>query len=757
MDTLLSARRVPQAEIERIRKVTGAGCYTADERFAGAARAAFVRSPYPHARILAIDTTAAAAMPGVLGVLTGTDCVAEGLGNFPVIDRIGQGLAIPHRPVLAHDVVRYPGEAVAMVIAETQAQAMDAAEAVMVEYEALPAVIGIDAALEDGAALVHEAAQGNVMLRHSAGDAAAVADAMAAAALVVDTTIEMPRIAPVTMEPRAAVGRWDAQTGRFDLRVPHQGVNEIRRDMAAVFKLPADRFRVLGGEVGGGFGPRNNAYPDCAAVLLAARRLGRAVAWHGSRSESFLTDNQGRGVRVQGRLALDAQGRFTALEVQYDADLGAYLTPVSVFAAVNNPLQSLTGCYAIAAAHARFRMLHTNAVPTGPYRGAGRPEMALLVERLVQIAAKARGEDPFAIRARNTIPNDAFPYVLPSGARYDSADFPRMLQTTRDAADWDGFAARADAAAAHGRTLARGVALFIETSGGGALPDEAALTLAAVAGRPVLRIETVTGSTGQSHARTFAAIAGPRLGLAEADIDFVPSDPETTLSGAGSYASRSTINTGAAVVQAADAIAARLRALAALRANCAADDLHLADGVVRREDGSVVCAIDALLEAPIAALGRITPTQAFSSGCHVAEIEVDRATGRIALTRYLAVDDAGVTIDHQAADAQIHGGIAQGVGEVLGEESVIDADGQPVAASLMDYCLPRADDVPAYDIRECNTPSPFNPLGVKGIGEAGTTGALCAITAAVADALGGPAVLPPMPFTGERMWRAMAG
>jgi carbon-monoxide dehydrogenase large subunit len=757
MDTMAPSTRLPQAERERIRKVSGAGCYTADERFAGAARAAFVRSPYPHARIAGIDTTAAAAMPGVIGVLTGADCVAARLGNFPVIDRIGQGLAIPHRPVLAHDFVRHPGEAVAMVVAETQAQAMDAAEAVLVDYEALPAAIGLEAALAAGAPLVHAAASGNVMLRHSAGDAEAVAAAMAQAALVVETEIEMPRIAPVTMEPRAAVGRWDAAAGRFELRAPHQGVNEIRRDMAAVFGLPGDRFRVLGGEVGGGFGPRNNAYPEYAAVLLAARTLGRAVAWHGSRSESFLTDNQGRGVRVHGRLALDGEGRFTALEMQYDADIGAYITPVAVFAAINNPLQSLTGCYAIPAARARFRMVHTHSVPTGPYRGAGRPEMALLVERLVDIAARARGEDAFAIRARNAIAPTAFPYTLPSGARYDSADFPRMLTMAQAAAGWEGFAGRQAEAAARGRRLARGVALFIETSGGGAMPDEATLTLQAAPGRASLRIETVTGSTGQSHARTFSAIAGPRLGLGESDIDFVASDPETTLSGAGSYASRSTINAGAAIVQAADEIAARLRALAALRANCAADELTLADGVVKRPDGSVVCAIDALLEAPIAATGRVMPTQAFSSGCHVAEIEVDPATGRIALTRYLAVDDAGVTVDHQAADAQIHGGIAQGVGEVLGEESVIDSDGQPVAASLMDYCLPRADDVPGYEILECNTPSPFNPLGVKGIGEAGTTGALCAITAAVADALGGPRLLPPMPFTGERMWRAMRG
>lgn len=756
MDITGSASPMPQAELERVRKLRGQGRYTADERFAGAVRAVFVRSPHPHARIISIDTTTASGMPGVVAILTGQDCIRSGFGNFPVIDRIGKGLVISHRPVLANDVVRHPGEAVAVVIAETQAQALDAAEAVWVEYEALPSAIGIASALAQGAPLVHAAAEGNVMLRHETGDEAAVAAAMAGAVLVVETEIEMPRLAPVTLEPRAAAGRWNAQSGRFELRVPHQGVNEIRRDLASVFGLAPDKFRVLSGEVGGGFGPRNIAYPEYAAILLAARATGRAVAWHGTRSESFLTDVQGRGVRVRGRLALDADGRFTALDMLYDADLGAYISPVAVFANVNNPLQSLIGCYAIPQAHASFRLLHTHAAPTGPYRGAGRPEMALLVERLVDIAARRRGEDGFALRRRNAIAKDAFPYTLPNGPRYDSADFQKLMTTAEAASDWDGFAGRKAAAAADGQLLGRGMALFIEVSGGGGAPDEAALTLSAHGDRPVLRIETVTASTGQSHARTFALVACPRLGLTESEVEFVASDPETTLSGAGSYASRSTIAAGSAVAQAADEIATRLRMLAALRANYGADELHLAEGMVCRDDGTTVCAIAALLDPPIAATGKVMPTTAFASGCHIAEIAVDEATGRIALKRYVAVDDAGVTIDHQAAEAQIHGGIAQGVGEVLGEEAVIDPDGQPVAASLMDYTLPRADDVPAYVVVECNTPSPFNPLGVKGIGEAGTTGALCAITSAVADILGGPDLLPPMPFTGERLWRAMA-
>jgi carbon-monoxide dehydrogenase large subunit len=740
---------LPQAEIERRKKLCGLGRYTADERFEGAAFAAFVRSPHAHARVVSLDVVEAAAMPGVVRVLTARDCAR--LGSFPVMDRIGNGLAIPFRPVLASEVVRHPGEAVACVIAETQAQALDAAEAVRVDYDALPASVG----LVDGAPLVHPGAPGNVALRHEAGDTDAVDAAMNAAALVVETEIELPRLTPVTLEPRAAAARWDAENGVYVVRAPHQGVNEMRRDLAAVFGLPADRFHVLAGEVGGGFGPRNIAYPEYVAVMLAARLTGRPVIWHGTRSESFLTDIQGRGVRVRGRLAVDEAGRFTALSMTYDADLGAYISPVAVFANINNPLQSLTGCYAIPAAHAVFRMMHTHAVPTGPYRGAGRPEMALLVERLVDIAARRLDLDPFVLRDKNIIPFASFPWTLPSSARYDSGDFARLMRTARQASDWDGFESRQ--AAASGVRLGRGMTLFIEVSGGGGAPDEAGLTLSAVDGRASLRIETVTASTGQSHARTFALVAGPRLGLPESSVAFVASDPETVLSGAGSYASRSTIAAGNAVAAAADALSMRLLGMAALRANCAPEDLHLADQNVCRADGSPVCRMVDLLTESLAETGRVMPTQAFASGCHVAEVAVDEATGAVVLTRYLAVDDAGVTIDQQATEAQIQGGIAQGVGEVLGEEAVIDTEsGQPYAASLMDYMLPRANDFPDYRVLACDTPSPFNPLGVKGIGEAGTTGALCAVTSAVADALGGRD-LPAMPFTQERVWRAIRG
>ncbi len=754
---MVASTTLPQAEQDRIRRVTGLGLYTADERRSDVAQAAFVRSPHAHARIVSLDASEAQSMPGVLGVFTAADCEAAGFRNFPVIDRVGKGLVIPHRPMLAGDVVRFVGETVAMVVAETLAQAMDAAEAIFVDYEMLDATIGLDAAERDGSPLVHAGTESNLALRHIVGDAAEIEAAFSASAHVVETSIEMPRLAPVTLEPRAALGEWDEAEGRYVLRVPHQGVIEIRRDLAAVFGLPPDRFHVLAGDVGGGFGPRNTAYPEYVCVLLAAKALGRPVNWKGNRTESFLTDTHGRGVRVAGRLGLDAQGKFTALSMDYVADLGAYITVVAAFAAINNPLQSLVGCYDIPKATAELRLVFTHAVPTGPYRGAGRPEVALLIERLVDVAVRQTGMDALEIRKRNVIQPEAFPYTMSgSGARYDSANFPALIEDARRLSDWDNYAARQAEAATRGLTLARGVALFIEVSGGGGMPDEANLTLKRDAGRAKLIIETVTGATGQSHPRTFSNIAVPRLGLAEIDAELVASDPDTKLMGAGSYASRSTIAAGNAVAQAADAIADQLRRRAALRANLAPEDLTLRDGAVFRPDGTEVCPIVDLLDEPLAALGKVAPSSAFPSGCHVAEIEVDTETGVIALVRYIAVDDAGVTVDHQAMEAQIHGGIAQGVGEVLTEEAIIDPEtGQILAASLMDYALPRADSVPEYVLGERNTPSPFNPLGVKGVGEAGTTGALCAVSSAVFDALDGRA-LPPMPFTAQRVWQALS-
>ena len=750
------AANMPQAEQDRIRRVTGRGLYTADEQRAGLAYAAFLRSPHAHARIASIDTSEAARMPGVLCILTGADCVAAGLKNFPVIDRIGKGLNIPHRPVLAADRVRHIGEAVAMVVAQTTAQAMDAAEAIFVDYDMLPATIGLAAAEAPDSEQVYDT--GNLALRHSVGDAAEIAAALAASAHVVETSIEMPRLTPVTLEPRAALGLWDAEQGRYELRVPHQGVIEIRRDLAAVFGLPADRFHVLGGDVGGGFGPRNIAYPEYVAVLMAAKQLGRPVHWAGTRSESFLTDTHGRGVRVSGKLGMDEQGRFTAFSMDYVADLGAYITVVAAFAAINNPLQSLVGCYTIPKAAAELRLVFTHAVPTGPYRGAGRPEMSLLIERLVDVAARRIGADPLELRLRNAIPPEAFPYTVPgSNARYDSGNFPGLIARARQMADWDGFAARKAEAAARGQILGRGCTLFIEVSGGGGFPDEAALTLSAEGGVPKLVIETVTASTGQSHARTFSAIAAPRLGLDERHTILQASDPNTKLTGAGSYASRSTIAAGSAVALAADEIALELRKRAGLRANLAPEQITLRNAAALRPDGSEICPIAALLDTPLSALGKQPPSNAFPSGCHVVELELDPETGVSTLLRYIAVDDAGVTIDHQATEAQIHGGIAQGVGEVLTEEATIDPEtGQLLAASLMDYALPRADHFPSYELDEVNSPSPFNPIGVKGVGEAGTTGALCAVTSAVYDALEGRD-LPQMPYTPQRLWEALRG
>ncbi|MGC8527463.1 xanthine dehydrogenase family protein molybdopterin-binding subunit [Acidiphilium sp.] len=752
--------RPTQSARDRTRWVSGAGRYVADVRAEGALAAAFLRSPHAHAAIVSLDAAAARAMPGVVAVLTGEDCAAAGFGNFRALMRYGaegeRPLVAPFRPVLAQGRVRYAGEPVACVVADTLAAAMDAAEAIAVEYEMLPPVVGLDAAPD--APPIHPEAPGNLAFLHAAGDAASVAAAFAASAHVAAARFDLPRLAPSTMEPGGIVARYDAASGVYHLVTPHQGINEIRLDLGG--GVPAARIMIELPDVGGGFGLRSPAYPEHAALLLAARATGRTVRYVPTRGEAFLNDNHGRGTRLAGRLALDADLRFTAIEIEYHTDLGAYVTTVGAFVNVHNALQSGTGTYAIPAAHARFAQYFTNAGPLGPYRGAGRPDIALLVERLVDEAAAAAGADPLDLRARNAIPAAAFPWRTALGATYDSADYAALIAAARAESGWDDIAARREAAASRGALYGRGAALFTEVAGGGAAAqDEAKVTLSLAGGRAVARIETVTGGSGQSQAETYAFILARETGLDPADIELVASPPGSTLAGAGSIGSRSTVSAGSAVADAGAALRARLLALAGLRANEAPEDLAIASGAILRRDGSPVMT---LAEAVAASGGEIAVTgvkpvaATFPSGCHVAEVEIDRETGLVRLTRYVAADDSGVLVNPVVAEGQIHGGIVQGVGGVLGEGMRYDAAGQPLTGSFMDYTMPRAADVPGFVTLDLPTPSPNNPLGAKGLGEAGTTGALPAVANAVADALRQiGAALPPLPCTPLRVWEAI--
>ena len=765
MDDGARRPRFTQSDQDRTRWVSGAGRYVADIAAPGALSAVFLRSPYGHADIVALDATAALAMPGVVAVLTGADCAAAGFGNFRALMRYGaegpSPMIVPFRPVLAQERVRHVGEAVACVVAETAIIALDATEAISVDYRERVAVIGLDAAAAKGTgALVHEAAANNLAFAHQAGDVAAVQAAFAEADQIVTTQIDLPRLAPTTMELRGALARYDQITGIYHLTTPHQGINEIRGDLAAVLRVAEAQIRIDLPDVGGGFGARSPAYPEHVALLLAAKLTGQSVRWVASRSEAFLTDYYGRSTRLTGRLALDQTGRFTALDMHYETDLGAYITTVGAFVNVHNPLMTCGGTYDIPAIAIAFRQYFTHTGPIGPYRGAGRPDMALLVERLVDSAAHRRGDDPLELRARNAIAPAAFPYRTALGITYDNADYPKLIASARQKSGWAEFAQRRAEAQARGRLLGRGVALFTEIAGGGAVTrDEARVRLSVLNGQARARIETVTGGSGQSQAETYAFILAPRLGLDPADIELLASPADTTLHGAGSIASRSTLSAGSAIADAGDQLRAQLLALGGLRANAAPDDLSLRNGAVCRSDGTPVLslaeAIDAA-QAPLEAVGKMPLSASFPSGCHIAEIEIDPQTGVAILVRYIAIDDAGRVLNPVAAEGQIHGGIAQGLGEVFGEAMIYDATGQVLTGSFMDYPMPRAADMPFFITEKAPTLSPNNPLGVKGLGEAGTTGALAAATNAIANALAqAGAALPKLPCTALRIWEAL--
>lgn len=717
---------------DRERLLRGEGRYTADLDTTGALHAVFVRSDRAHARVISVDLDAARAMPGVTGAYGAGD-----LGTFGVFPaflryagRDGAPLRSPGRPPIAGHVVRHVGEIVAVVVADSEAAALDAAEAVAVEYDDLEPLIGLDAALAGPA--IHAVAPGNLAIEVQAGDSTATEARLAASAHVVSLTVDLPRLAPAPMEPRSALARHDADTGRYLLHAPHQGAPEPRRDLAAVLQEPEDRIDVLADHVGGAFGARGPAYPEQALLLRLAKMLGRPVAWRGSRLEAFATDHPGRGTRLTGRLGLDERGRFTALDMVYEADLGAYVTPVGAHINVHNPIQTLTGAYRIPQASALFRLVFTNATPLGPYRGAGRPDMAFLVERLVDEAARRTGFDRITLRRRNLVPRTAFPYVTTSGSRYDSGDYRALLDQALEGIGWRERRARASAARRQGLLHGIGLSLFVEVAGGGPVThDEVRLRLEPGEGGSRVVVETLAQSTGQSHAQTFRDLVAAELRVPPDRV--VIRAVAQGLAGAGAFASRATSAVGVALVE-----ACRL-----FREQAAGDvDMLLVDA--GRSAGF----------APVTASAPNSLT--FPSGCHAAEVTIDPETGVVALVRYVAVDDAGRVLSAPVVHGQIRGGVAQGFGGAILERMVLDPDGQILTSSFMDYAVPRAGDLVAIEARVIEVPSPNNPLGVKGVGEAGTTGAMGAVANAVSDALAS-AGCPPLdiPMTPERVWKAL--
>jgi aerobic carbon-monoxide dehydrogenase large subunit len=707
-----------------------------------------VRSPVAHARVAAVEVAAARRAPGVLAVLTGAD-LAGRVGPMPV--NAIEGATIAHAPVplLAGGRVRFAGEPVAVVAATTRAAATDAAELVSVDYDPLPVVVDPHAALE-AAVRLHDHLDGNVLLRwrRRHGD---VDGAFAAAARVVRGRFRMPRLVASPIEPRGAVAAYDAAGDLLTLWLSAQDPHRPLRHLAAVLRRPPERCRVVVGDVGGAFGSKGTLAPEAAVAAVLALRLGRPVKWVETRSESFLACYQGRGQEIQAELATDAGGRFLALRARVVADLGAYLYPITPAPPVTTAML-LTGAYDVAAVDVELLGVATNKAPTGPYRGAGRPEGAYVAERLADLAAVELGVDPAAIRRRNFIPPERFPYRTALGFTYDSGDYGRALDRACELLGYGERRQRQRAARKDGRLVGIGLCVFVERAGAGLW--ERGSVAVGPDGRALVR----TGSTphGQGHQTTFAQIAADALGLTPEDVTVEAGDTRTVPEGMGTYASRSVTTGGSAVHLAARQVAAKAARIAAWLAASAGRPVTLAEVAAAAGDPArLPPGLDPGLEASV----RFElPGPVFPFGAYAAVVEVDRETGRLQVQRLVGVDDAGRVVNPLLAEGQVMGSAAQGIGQALFEEAVYDDAGQLLTGNLAVYGLPSAVEVPPVEGELLETLSPFTPLGVKGLGESGAIAVPAAIANAVADALAplGVRHLDP-PYTPERLWRVLRG
>jgi carbon-monoxide dehydrogenase large subunit len=743
-----------------------------------------VRSPHAHAHIRNIDATRASGMPGVVSVLSGTDMEADKVGPMAPLWAIrsadGKPMAEPPRWALARGSVRHVGEAVAAVVAETRAQAQDAAEAVQVDYETLPVVTDGRAALTNDAPQLHETAPGNVCFRWVRGDESAVRQAFERAAHVVGVELVNNRLIGAAIEPRAVLADADPAGNKLTLYVATQVPHHIRRVVTEQLGLPQNAIRLVAPDVGGGFGYKGKHYPEETIIAWAAMRLKRPVKWLGTRSECFVSDNQGRDHLTHAELALDAQGHFIGLRVDTVANIGAY---VSTFgAAIPSAIYSalLAGVYRTPAIHVRSTGVFTNTLPTDAYRGAGRPEACYVLERLADEAARALELDRVEIRRRNLVPVEAMPYKTPIGPVYDCGNFPKVFGRLLEIADYAGFAKRRAAAGRNGKRRGIGLALYVESSG--VAPSRFATSLGARAGffeaatvrmLPDGGVQAMLGTHnhGQGHATTFAQIISSRLGVPLKQIEIVEGDTDQVPFGTGTFGSRSIAVGGSALDRAAMKIIAKGKLIAAHLLEAAAGDIAFADGVFavagtdRRVTLSEVARTAYIpgnyppdLEPGLADTAVYDPpTFAWSNGAHACEVEVDPDTGEVRVERYWAVDDVGTVINPMIVDGQIVGGIAQGLGQAVHENCAYDASGQLLAGSFMDYALPRAENMPdvVSELDE-SQPCTHNPLGAKGCGEAGSIGAPAAIVGAVLDALRPLGVTDiEMPLTPHRVWTAI--
>jgi carbon-monoxide dehydrogenase large subunit len=742
------------------RLLTGSGHYTADWNLPGQLYAFFLRSDRAHADIVSIDTAAAKTRKGVRLILTGEDYAASGWmslpGGVPFEGVGGQKQRKPFWPALAQGKVHYVGQPVALVVADSAALAQDASEDIAVEYRELPAAIGFDAATGAGAPQLHADVPGNLAFEYESGDRAAVEAAFAKAAHVSRYTLRSQRLVGNPIEPRAFLASFEESSG-FTVYTPSQGMNNMRGFLSAATGLPVEKIRVITELVGGSFGIRSYSYAEHIACMLAAKKLARPVKWIATRSEVFLSDNHGRGLTMTAELALDREGKFLALRFDDRADLGAFSTPFGPQIGSRNITITMGGVYRVPAMYARTRCAYSNVVSMSAYRGAGRPDIACAIERVVDHAAAEHGFDPVELRRKNFIPPEAMPYKTANGTVYDCGEFERVMDKALLLADWKGFPGRRERSKREGRLRGIGIATFLEASAAGVFAKDQAHARFDANGD--LHVYTVSQSTGQGHETAFTRIFREGLGVVVDGIRFHEGDPDVTIVGNGTGGSRSLYGAGSAVkLLVAKLIeTAKPHAAAALGGDAEYSGGRFTNGgksiglfeLAKKLAGQTPHPMDCVAEGQFGAT--------YPNGCHIAEVEIDPETGVVEVVNYATVDDIGTVVDHTSVEGQVHGGVLQGVGQVLGEHAVYDKDtGQLLAGSFMDYPMPRADWMRSIVCDEHPVPTKANALGSKGVGESGTSGALGATLNAIADAVRPLGIDDlDMPVTPDRMWRAL--
>ncbi len=761
-----SGQAVKRLEDEALLK--GTGQYTDDIAPAGQLRLCFVRSPYPHARITGIDTSAAKAMPGVVVVVTGAELVAAGVKPIPHSPNFkragGAPGATPARRVLAHERVRYVGEAVALVVAETVQQARDAAEAVMVDYEELPHVVTADDATAAGAPALCDEAPDNVSAEMRHGNEAATAEAFAKAAHIVKLHIQNQRVAALTIEPRSVLA-WIAEDGRLTLRMSSQMPSGVKNALCNdILGLPRDQVRVTVGDVGGGFGMKTGIYPEDAAVAWAAHHLKRPVKWIADRSEDFLTSTHGRDLQTQAEMALAADGKILGLRLRSMGNVGAYAIPTGVAITLMIGPWVQTSVYDIQTIDFHFKAVLTNTAPTSAYRGAGRPEAIFIMERLMDEAARQTGMDRIALRRRNFIRPEQMPYKNAMGQTYDTGQFEKVMDQGLALADWAGFEARAAQSKARGLLRGLGIATFLEWTGGNVFEERVTVDVKADG---TIEVFSAVNQMGQGIATTLAQLVVDVFDVPIERVKVILGDTDRG-DGFGSAGSRSLFTGGSAMRVGSERTIDHAKQLAAKELEAAAEDIAYAAGRFTVKGTDVGVDLFALAAKQAGGVIHMDSTSAVSgptwpNGCHVSEVEIDPATGEVQVVRYSSVNDVGRVVNPMIVRGQLDGGAVQGIGQALQEHMVYDRDtGQPVTGSLMDYTAPRADNMACDFVTEMDesTPCKNNPLGVKGVGELGTIGATPSVVNAVADALaraGKAAVAPTiqMPLTAVKVWELL--